>query len=111
MKGTKGIVLAGGKGRRMHSDLPKVLTDVNHRPMIYYSIDVLLGLEVEEIIIVTGHMREMVEERVRDYRKEGIRFVHQQEQKGTGHAVMQAEELFEGFEGYVYIIYGDMLTL
>lgn len=105
----KGIILAAGKGSRMRSDLPKVLHEINGKPMVLYSIDVLRGLGVDDIILVVGYKNELIEQRLKGV--PNVRFALQAEQKGTGHAVMQAAPLLQGYDGEVFVIYGDMPLL
>ena len=76
------LVLAAGKGTRMHSGLPKVLQNVLGEPMLRYVLDALTPDFGSDVWIVTGHKAEMVEEAV-----PGCRFILQKEQLGTGHAL------------------------
>lgn len=105
----KGIILAAGKGTRMRSDLPKVLHEINEKPMILYSIDVLRRLGLDDIVLVVGYKHELIRERLQGV--PGIRFALQAEQHGTGHAVMQAVPLLQGYTGDVFVLYGDMPLL
>jgi bifunctional UDP-N-acetylglucosamine pyrophosphorylase/glucosamine-1-phosphate N-acetyltransferase len=104
MKETKAIILAAGKGSRMRSDLPKVLHAVNGRPMIEHSIEKARSVGIEDIIAVVGYKREQVREALGD----SVRYVVQDQQLGTGHAVMMARDLLAGFDGNVVVLYGDM---
>jgi bifunctional UDP-N-acetylglucosamine pyrophosphorylase/glucosamine-1-phosphate N-acetyltransferase len=99
---TSAIVLAAGKGTRMKSELPKVLHPVCEKPMILHIIDKLDAIGVQDVIAVVGHKAEKVKEVV------GLRvkYAEQTEQKGTGHAVMQAVP-FLNEEGNTLIITGD----
>ena len=54
------IILAAGKGKRMASDLPKVLVPVCGRPMIRYVIDAVRGAGVERILVVVGYRADLV---------------------------------------------------
>lgn len=99
------IVLAAGKGTRMQSDLPKVLFEVCGRPMVSFVIDTLRAAGIERIIVVVGYKAELVAETLSDY--EGLVFVEQSEQLGTGHAVMVCREELSGREGPVLIVTGD----
>lgn len=105
----KGIILAAGKGTRMRSDLPKVLHEIHGRPMILYSIDVLRTVGLDDIVLVVGYKHELVQERLQGV--PNIHFALQAEQKGTGHAVMQAVPLLHGHAGDVFVLYGDMPLL
>jgi bifunctional UDP-N-acetylglucosamine pyrophosphorylase/glucosamine-1-phosphate N-acetyltransferase len=101
----KVIILAAGKGTRMKSEKPKVLFDVAGKPMIDYVIDASNKLNPDEIIVVVGNKSELVTEHLGG---KNVSFVHQTEQKGTGHAVMCASQSLKGFNGKVLILCGDM---
>ena len=96
------LVLAAGKGTRMKSELPKVLHKVNGIPMIKKILDELNKLKTVENILVLGHKKEMVLEELGD-----VSHVLQEEQLGTGHAVMMAKEKLKGFKGTLLVTCGD----
>jgi len=104
------IIMAAGKGTRMKSDLAKVLHPLLDRPMIHYVIELAKALQSERIISVIGHQKEEVRSALAE---ENIEFVIQEPQLGTGHAVMQAEELLGSYSGDVLILSGDapLLTI
>jgi bifunctional UDP-N-acetylglucosamine pyrophosphorylase/glucosamine-1-phosphate N-acetyltransferase len=99
------IVLAAGKGKRMKSDLPKVLHRINNRSMIQMVLDTLTTLNFEKIVVVVGFKGEMVESELAGY---PVTIVWQREQLGTGHAVMMAREALGEFEGTTLIALGDV---
>ena len=99
----KTLILAAGKGTRMKSEMPKVVHKVNGVPMITKIIDTLSGLNPEENILILGHKKEEVLKVV----GENCDYVLQTEQLGTGHAVIQAKEKLEGYDGDVMILCGD----
>jgi bifunctional UDP-N-acetylglucosamine pyrophosphorylase / glucosamine-1-phosphate N-acetyltransferase len=99
------VVLAAGKGTRMKSELPKVLIDVNSRPMIEYVLDSLEAGGIEQIIVVVGYRADLVKERLAG--RSNVQFVEQTEQLGTGHAVMVCREALAGVTGPVLIVTGD----
>lgn len=99
------LVLAAGKGTRMKSDLPKVLCPVLGRPMIHYVLDALEASGVREKIIVVGYQADKVRSELDG--REGIRFVLQEEQLGTGHAVMVCRDELSDHDGPVLIVAGD----
>lgn len=99
------IVLAAGKGKRMKSDLPKVLHEINGRPMIKMVLDTLKGLKFDRIVVVIGHKGEMVQEALSGY---DVHFAWQREQLGTGHAVMMTEEVMGDFDGTTLVAAGDV---
>jgi bifunctional UDP-N-acetylglucosamine pyrophosphorylase/glucosamine-1-phosphate N-acetyltransferase len=97
------LVLAAGKGTRMKSGLAKVLHPLAGRPMLAYVLDAAAALRPERLISVVGRDADAV----RDTFSGRSEFVLQEEQRGTGHAVLQAQPLLEGFRGDVLILYGD----
>jgi bifunctional UDP-N-acetylglucosamine pyrophosphorylase/glucosamine-1-phosphate N-acetyltransferase/UDP-N-acetylglucosamine pyrophosphorylase len=99
------IILAAGKGKRMGSDLPKVLVPVCGRPMIRYVIDAVHGAGIKRILVVVGFRADLVRRELAD--QPGLEFVVQSEQLGTGHAVKMCEDRLEGHEGPVLILAGD----
>ncbi len=103
----RAIILAGGRGKRMKSDLPKVLHELRGKPMIQHSVDNVREASIDEVIVVVGYRHDLVKERL----GESVRFAVQEEQLGTGHAVQRTLPLLEGVEGSVVICYGDMPLL
>ncbi len=103
----RAIVLGAGKGKRLLSEkfnLPKVLREVAGKPLIKYVLDNISFIEERETVIVIGYRGDMVVKSVGGEYKYAL----QNEQKGTGHAVMCAADYFDGYEGDVIILYGDM---
>ena len=98
----KALILAAGKGTRMKSDLPKVIHKVNGIPMVKKILNELEKLETEENILILGHKKEEVLKKLGD-----VKYVVQEEQLGTGHAIMQAYELLKDYDGDVMILCGD----
>ena len=98
------IILAAGKGTRMKSNLPKVLHPVCGRPMINYPLIEAKKAGAKEIIAVIGHGAETVRSSLKE---EKINFIVQEEQLGTGHAVMVCETTIEDKELPVVILCGD----
>ena len=99
------VVLAAGKGKRMKSDLPKVLHLIHGRPMISRLLDTLIPLGFKHLIAVIGHKGEMVKEELSSRQ---VEFVWQREQLGTGHAVMMAEDNLKDFDGITLVAAGDV---
>lgn len=99
------IILAAGKGKRMASELPKVLVPVCGRPMIHYVIDAVRAACIERMLIVVGYRADLVRRELSGER--GLDFVVQSEQLGTGHAVMVGRERLELQDGPVLIVAGD----
>lgn len=98
----KTLILAAGKGTRMKSELPKVLHKVNGIPMVKKIMNILESLKSEENILILGHKKELVTETLGD-----IKYVVQEEQLGTGHAIMMAEDVLKDYEGDVMVVCGD----
>src|SRR5437762_8508101 len=103
----KGVILAGGKGKRMQSDLPKVLHEMHGKSMIEHAVDHVREAGVGDVIVVVGYGRDLVMERLGD----NVRYAVQEDQLGTGHAVQQVLPLLAGTSGSVVICYGDMPLL
>jgi len=99
------IILAAGESTRMNTKLPKVLHEVCGRPMLAYVVDACRAVGAQKVIIVVGYGKEQIIERYSG--QADVSFVEQNEQKGTGHAVMCCKEQLEGFSGDVMILYGD----
>lgn len=101
------VVLAAGKGTRMNngdsSPVPKVMFEIKGKPVIRYSVDLIKNAGIEKVVLIVGYMKEMVE----DFFDGEVEYAVQEEQLGTGHAVMQAEKLLKDKCGNVIIFYGD----
>jgi len=98
------VVLAAGKGTRMHSSRPKVLHPLGGQPMLAHVIDSARTLGSDRILVVVGHGADQVEAQLA---AGDIRFVEQREQLGTGHAVQQALPHLRD-NAKVLILYGDV---
>lgn len=105
MKNLAAVVLAAGKGTRMKSEKPKVLHAVAGHPMLFFPVDLLKKSGAGKIVLVVGFGSEAVVEAFKDT---GVSFVVQEEQLGTGHAVMCALKELKGFEGDVLVLSGDV---
>jgi bifunctional UDP-N-acetylglucosamine pyrophosphorylase/glucosamine-1-phosphate N-acetyltransferase len=99
------VVMAAGQGTRMESDLPKVLVDVCGRPMIHYVLDALAKGGIEQVIVVVGYRADDVRRELAG--REGVSFALQEEQLGTGHAVMACREFLQPHDGPVLVVAGD----
>ena len=107
MKNTSAIILAGGEGKRMRSNLPKVLSEVIFQPMLKWVIDAVRMAGIKDICVVTGSNREFVEQYIKTLPFE-VETVFQPERLGTGHAVMMAIPFLEKHRGSdVLILNGD----
>lgn len=98
------IILAAGKGTRMKTDLPKCAYPLLKKPMIVYIIENLTKSQsVDEIITVVGHKKEVI----KNILNSRVSYADQDQQLGTGHAVLMAKDLVKE-EGYSIILPGDM---
>ncbi|MFP4370481.1 MAG: sugar phosphate nucleotidyltransferase [Bacteroidota bacterium] len=103
------VILAAGKGKRMKDpDKPKVLHELAGKPMIGRVLDTVMNVSPAKSIIIIGHKAEMVKEYVKSEDYPDVEFALQEEQLGTGHAVMQAAEILKDFDGYVLVLSGDV---
>lgn len=100
------IILAAGKGTRMQSDLPKVCHEVGGRAMVCAVVDACLHAGCGRVVAVVGYEQDRVRSALAPYGNR-VEFVVQEEQLGTGHAVMMAAPLFEGADGDVFVLAGD----
>jgi len=98
------VILAAGKGTRMKSSLPKVLHRAAGRPLLQWVVDAARAARCEHILIVVGHGAEKVREEITG---DDLGWVLQAEQKGTGHALAQAEPEISG-EATVLVLSGDV---
>jgi bifunctional UDP-N-acetylglucosamine pyrophosphorylase/glucosamine-1-phosphate N-acetyltransferase len=99
------LILAAGKGKRMKSDLPKVLHKLNGRYIVEYVIEAARQAGLGRQILVIGHQAERVRDALAGL---GVEFALQAEQLGTGHAIMMAEPLLDKFHGDAVVLCGDM---
>jgi UDP-N-acetylglucosamine diphosphorylase/glucosamine-1-phosphate N-acetyltransferase len=105
-KELKVVILAAGKGTRMNSDLPKVLHKLNGKALLDFVLDESELLNPKEIILIVGFKKEQVISHTQN--RTNLKYVTQMEQLGTGHAVLQTEELLKNKEGHILILYGDV---
>jgi bifunctional UDP-N-acetylglucosamine pyrophosphorylase/glucosamine-1-phosphate N-acetyltransferase len=98
------VILAAGKGKRMNSDLPKVLQPLAGRPLLEHVVATARSLAPAAIHVVYGHGGERVQAALADF---CVDWVPQTEQLGTGHALMQAMPRIPD-EHRVLVLYGDV---
>ena len=98
------VILAAGQGKRMKSDLPKVLQPIAGRPLLKHVIDAARALEPTGTYVVYGHGGDRVREVLND---EPVSWALQAERLGTGHAVMQATPAIPD-DHAVLVLYGDV---
>ncbi|ASK61711.1 UDP-N-acetylglucosamine diphosphorylase/glucosamine-1-phosphate N-acetyltransferase [Virgibacillus phasianinus] len=97
------VILAAGQGTRMKSKLYKVLHPVMGRPMVQHVLNQVKTVNLDEIVTVVGFGADTVIDKIGNVSK----FVVQEEQLGTGHAVQQAEEILQDKEGTTIVVCGD----
>lgn len=98
------IVLAAGRGNRMKSELPKVLHSLDGDTLIHHVVSSLSIAGVDDVVVVVGYRGEEVVDSLGDT----VRYAWQNEQLGTGHAVLQAEDALRDFSGPVIVACGDV---
>ena len=98
------VILAAGQGKRMKSDLPKVLQPLAGRPLLGHVLDTAAGLDAAGTHVVYGHGGEQV---LRAFDGRNVQWALQAEQHGTGHAVMQAMPAIPD-DHLVLVLYGDV---
>ena len=99
------IVLAAGKSSRFKTGRTKLMEKICGREMILYPTEVLAHLNIPTLMVV-GFQRSSIEEIVREDFSEGVTFIHQEEQKGTGHAIQCTQEAWTADN--VLVMNGDM---
>ena len=98
------VILAAGKGTRMHSNMPKVLHTLAGKPIVKHVIDTCNSLGAQNIHLVFGHGGDQMQHALAE---ESVNWVLQAEQLGTGHAVDQASAQFQDDEK-ILVLYGDV---
>jgi len=115
MKKLATVILAAGKGKRMRNpDKSKVMFPLKGKPMIQHVVELALKIHSEKIILIVGHQKQTVMDFIKETFKDDmgkISFASQDEQLGTGHAVMQTKSELENFEGDTLILSGDVPLL
>jgi len=99
------LILAAGLGTRMKSKRAKVLHEVLFKPMLIHVLDTVKSLNLDHTYVIVGHQRQKVAALVAGYRADCI---PQEEQLGTGHAVLCAEKELSRTGGTVLILSGDV---
>lgn len=102
------VIMAAGKGTRLKSKRAKVLHEIGGKPLLRHVIDAASQIvPSKDIYVVVGHQAAQVEAAVKDT---GVRFVLQQDQRGTGHAIQVAEPSVRGYER-ILVLSGDVPLL
>ncbi|MCL5407731.1 MAG: sugar phosphate nucleotidyltransferase [Patescibacteria group bacterium] len=101
------IILGAGKGTRMNegkaSPIPKVMFEANGEPIIKHSVNLIKNAGIEKVVVVVGYKKEMVTDSLGKI----VEYSVQEEQLGTGHAAMTAENILAGKAESLIIFYGD----
>lgn len=100
----RSIILAAGQGTRMRSKLPKVLHPLLGRPLVRYAVETARQVSGSLPVVVVGHAADEVRQTLGD----DAEYVLQEQQLGTGHAVMQAAGLLKSQADLILVTYGDM---
>lgn len=103
MEETIAIVMAAGKGTRMKSKKSKLVHKIYGKEIIRRAVENAKRAGIENVVAVVGYQKEQIQEVLGD----SVKYAIQEEQLGTGHAVMQAAKLLEGKKGKVLILNGD----
>ena len=98
-------ILAAGRGTRMKSDLPKVLHLVAGRSLVERVLDSCSLLDLDRQIVIIGYQGEKIRQALSH--RQGVEFVEQKEQLGTGHAVQQVTSSLKGYDGDLLVLNGD----
>jgi bifunctional UDP-N-acetylglucosamine pyrophosphorylase / glucosamine-1-phosphate N-acetyltransferase len=99
------ILLAAGQGTRMKSDLPKVLHPLGGKALFLHALEAARRLDPKITTVVIGHGAEAVRQACSDPQ---VSWAVQDQQLGTGHAVLCAQPVFKDFSGDVLILSGDV---
>ncbi len=100
------VILAAGQGKRMHSDLPKVLQLVAGRPMAERVVSAALKAGGAPVVVVVGHGGDLVRERLSSF--DGVEFTRQAQQLGTGDALKCALPALDLGEAQTLVLLGDV---
>jgi len=104
---TYAIILAAGLGKRMKSELPKVLAPISGRPMVVRILEQLETISLKKIAVVVGHLGDLVKQSVSSHINSPISWANQSEQKGTGDAANCGLRSLGEIKGTVVITAGD----
>lgn len=106
------LIMAGGLGKRMNSELPKVLHKVKNKPMIIHVIENSLKINPYKILIIVGKHKKIIEETINFYVNENItkniQYIIQEQPNGTGHAIICSKKILKTMRTKnVLILSGD----
>lgn len=98
------IILAAGKGTRMKSSQAKVLHEVFFAPMVHHVLTAVEPLDPDKTVVIVGHQQDLVKKALTSF---DVLFATQEEQLGTGHAVLISSDEFDDSPGVIMILCGD----
>lgn len=98
------VILAAGDGKRMNSTLPKMMHELNHKPLVEHVVQHVEEAGMGKPLIVVSAKHPMVQDHLGDRAE----YVVQREQLGTGHAASMAETMLKGVVEHVIFLNGDM---
>jgi UDP-N-acetylglucosamine diphosphorylase/glucosamine-1-phosphate N-acetyltransferase len=103
MRPTIALILAAGKGTRMKSDLPKPIVPIKGKPIVQHLIDSFREAGVKDIALIVGYKSDEVKKALGG----NLTYIEQKEQRGTGHAVMQAATKIDWKRKDIFVFVGD----
>ena len=112
-----GVILSAGKGSRIdpfNTRYPKPMLPIVNRPILEHQVEQMKSVGITEIVIVVGHLQEMIREHFGDGSRFGIqiRYVEQKQALGIAHAAMQLERYITGFaQGWEYQLFAAAIAL
>jgi UDP-N-acetylglucosamine pyrophosphorylase len=110
-KQSAAIIMAAGKGTRMKDPTKaKVMYEILGKPLIHYVVELALGLKMDRIVVVVGYQKDVVSKYL-THSHPSVECAVQEQQLGTGHAIMQATPVLRDFSGHVVILSGDVPLL
>ena len=99
------IILAAGKGTRMKTEMPKCAYPLLRKPMVAYIVqNIKFADATDETVVVVGHKKKVIKDILHDE----VKYAVQEEQLGTGHAVLVCEDQIDDMDGNSIIMPGDM---
>jgi bifunctional UDP-N-acetylglucosamine pyrophosphorylase / glucosamine-1-phosphate N-acetyltransferase len=105
MSSLQAIVLAAGTSSRFKTGRSKLIEKICGREMVLYPTDILKSLNIP-VLMVVGFQKDIVEETVRNNFNDGVTFVYQEEQRGTGHAIKCTQDAWTA--NHILVMNGDM---
>ena len=105
------VILAGGMGKRMNSEIPKVLHTINNEPMLVKIVNQVLLIKPEKIFIVVSYFENIIKDTLKQHNLDisMIRYIQQYVPKGTGHALLSCVAQLKHFDDQssVLVLNGD----